>query len=98
MPLLKDVIPTVLKQLESPESLRRQSLVNRWSEIVGPKIAQHTKPLLGRDAELLIWTDQSSLAYELNQRYRPTILKRVHVLLGENAVRRVRIRVGELRP
>ena len=66
MQTIKDVIPEVLTQLRSPEKTLQQTLLDRWSKIAGPKIAPHTKPVLGSRKRLFVWVDQSTLAFELN--------------------------------
>ncbi len=94
---IKDVLPAVLARLQSPELSNRSRLLQEWPTIAGPKLAGHTQPSLGRRGELYIWVDQSSLAFELNQRYRPALLKRVQAVLGEETVQSVHVRVGQLR-
>ena len=97
MHTLKDIIPSVLLNLEAPVALDRGRLVNQWTEIAGPKIAAHTRPLLSENGELCVWVDQSTLAFELNQKYRQTFLKRAQEALGDHAVKQIRFRVGQLR-
>lgn len=97
MQLLKDLIPSVLKSLQHPELLRRTELTSQWAAIAGPKIAPHTKPMLKNNGDLFVWVDQSVLAYELNQKYRQALLKRVQAILGEETVKAIHFRVGQLR-
>ena len=97
MQSIKDVIPDVLKIFERAESSDRNRLWNQWPTIAGPKIAPHTKPSLGQNGQLFIWVDQSTLAFELNQRYGPSLLKRAQVALGEKKVKSIRFLVGQLR-
>ena len=94
---IRDLLPSVMRDLQNPQLLNRGTLIDRWSAIAGSKIAPHTRPSLKNNGELYVWVDQPALAFELNQRYRPTLLKRVQAVLGEDAVKSVRIRVGQLR-
>ena len=97
MQAIKELLPAVLAGLQSPEHALRSRLVSEWPAIAGDKIAAHTRPTLNASGELWIWVDQSTLAFELNQRYKGSLLKRTQAVLGEEAVRSVRFRVGQLR-
>lgn len=95
---IKDVIPNVLRELQDPKKLAKSRLISQWPAIAGPKLAPHTRPSLGREGRLYVWTDEASLAYELSQRYRASILKRVQAVIGEELVKSVHVRVGQLKP
>ena len=97
MQAIKDIVSTVLIRLQNPEALQRTQLISQWPAIAGPRLAPHTKPALGREGKLWVWVDQSALAFELNQKYRPSLLKRTQAVLGEEAVKSVHVRVGQLR-
>ncbi|MSR77390.1 MAG: DUF721 domain-containing protein [Candidatus Omnitrophica bacterium] len=97
MDSIKNVLPSVIKNLQSPEISKRSRLSREWPEIVGPVLEKHTQPRVGNQKELIIWVDQSSLAYEIHQKYSQTILKRAQAAIGEEEVTRVVIRVGQLR-
>lgn len=97
MKSLKDVLPSVLAGFEKPEHSIKKKIWNEWAAIMGPKLAPHTRPSVGRHGQLFIWVDQSSLAFELSQRYRQTILKRVQAVAGEDQIQDIIIRVGQLR-
>jgi predicted nucleic acid-binding Zn ribbon protein len=92
-----ELLPAVLAGLQSPELALRSRLVSEWPAIAGAKIAEHTRPTLNNAGELWVWVDQSTLAFELNQRYRGSLLKRAQAALGEEAVKDIRFRVGQLR-
>lgn len=97
MDAIKDILKGVFEQLQTPEKTIRGKLVNHWQEIVGEKIAAHTKPLLTEDRKLIVWVDQSTLAFELRQRYQTSLLKRTQALLGQEAVREIKFYVGQIR-
>jgi len=97
MQALKDIVTKVVSDLSNPERTIRTKLIQEWNSIAGPKIAPHTKPSLSREGTLYVWTDDSTLAYELNQRYRQALLKRTQSALGEEAVKKIYFRVGQLR-
>lgn len=96
MDKIKDLLPAVFRLLENPEAKKRSKLVDSWAAIAGPKIGPHTKPVL-RDKELIVWVDQSALAFEIRQKHLPSLLKRTQAVMGEDAVKKIHIRVGQLR-
>ena len=97
MQAIKDLLPQVIANLEKPENKIKCRLLNEWSSIAGPKISKHTKPWLRNDGHLVVFVDQSVLAFELNQKYRNSLLKRTQAALGEETVKGIRFRVGQLR-
>ena len=96
MDQIKDLLTAVFRSFENPEIKKRSKLVDSWPSIAGPKIGPHTKPIL-KDAELIVWVDQSALAFEIRQKHLPSLLKRTQAVMGEEAVKKIRIRVGQLR-
>ena len=97
MQAIKELLPAVLAGLQAPELALRSKLVSEWPAIAGTRIAEHTRPTLNASGELWVWVDQSTLAFELNLRYRGSLLKRAQAALGEEAVKNIRFRVGQLR-
>lgn len=96
MDKIKDLLTAVFKSFENPEIKKRSLLVDSWPSIAGPKIAPHSKPVL-REKELVVWVDQSALAFEIRQKHLPSLLKRTQAVMGEDAVKKIYIRVGQLR-
>ena len=97
MQAIKDLIPSVLANLQTPALLKRHQLVAKWPEIVGEEMAKHSQPKIGARGHLFVWVDQPVLAFEMNQKYGQTILKRVQGLLGESEIQSIRFFVGQLR-
>lgn len=95
MERIKNILPTVIRGMESPEKQTRGRLVAEWPSIAGEKLAPHTKPQLSQKGILYIHTDESVLAFEISQRYRQSLLKRAQAVLGEEAVKEVRVLVGK---
>ena len=97
MQSLKEIIPGILTGFQTPENKKRNQLMENWPAIAGPRLAPHTKPALLGEGRLVVWVDESALAYELSQKYAASLLKRVQALMGEQNVTSVRFRVGQLR-
>ena len=97
MEAIKGVISAVIGSLQSGEFSKRQRLSKEWPSIAGPKISPHTRPTISKQGEVCVWVDGSALAYELHQKYKASLLKRIQAVLGEEEVKGIRIRVGQLR-
>jgi hypothetical protein len=94
---IKDVLPEVLRNLQSPEAKKKSEFFDQWQEVVGKKFSGLTKPSLTKSGQLFVWVRDSALAFELNQKYKPVILKRAKAVLGEEQIKGIHIRVGQLR-
>lgn len=94
---IKDLVASALRGLQTPEVLEKTKLLEAWPAIAGPKIAPHSKPVFGEGSELIVWVDQPTLAYELNQKYKQALLKRTQAVLGEKRIKKVRFCVGQIR-
>jgi len=97
MKSIKDCLPQVLQNLKTPEKAKRQALLEAWPAIAGQLFAPHTKPSLTEDGKLFVWVDRSVLAFELNRKYKQSILKRTQAVIGEKEVQQVFFRVGQIR-
>ena len=93
---LTAVVDSLLQNLRTGVKEKRAHLQNVWPSIVGPSFAGHTKGTLYKEDTLCVWVDDSVLAYELSRRYQGTILKRTQQALGEDAVKKIVFRVGEI--
>jgi hypothetical protein len=94
---IRDVLPEVLRNLQSPEAKKKSDFFDQWEKVVGKKFSGLTKPSLTKNGELFVWVRDSALAFELNQKFKPVILKRAKALLGEGQIKGIHIRVGQLR-
>lgn len=94
---IKKLIPSVLADLQSPEKNNRQKLLNAWASVVGEEMAKKTKPSLTKDGKVFVWVNDSAAAFEINQKFRKSYLKRIQGVLGEDTVKQIYVRVGQLR-
>jgi len=83
--------------LAEPASQKKIQLMEKWPAIIGTKLAGHTKPVFGKNGELIIWVDQSVLAFELRQRYQNVLLARLQTALGNKEVKSLKFFVGQIR-
>jgi len=67
------------------------SVMARWSELVGPQVAEHCEPERYEDGELTIRTESTGWATQLRL-LAPQVIRRLNGELGADTVRRVTVR------
>jgi predicted nucleic acid-binding Zn ribbon protein len=94
---LAPLVDSLLRDLSTGIKEKRSDLESLWPQIAGRSFSPHTKATLGGEGILCVWVDSGPLASELHQRYQGTLLKRAQQALGEEAVKKIKFRVGQLR-
>lgn len=94
---LKPILESLFASFQNPERREKTALVDCWPDVVGNQISKHTQPRFAAGGTVTVWVDDSTLAFELNQRYKPVLLKRLRNQFGEGRVKDIRFFVGELR-
>ena len=94
---LKPVLENLFKQYQDPQRARRSALADCWPEIAGQRIAKHTQAKFADNGNVVVWVDDSTLAFELARRLKGSILKRLQNQFGENEVKDINFFVGQLR-
>jgi len=92
---IRSVISSVIKNFEDPEKQKKSQLITSWASIAGEKLAKRTRPQLSSKGVLYIYVDEAVLAFEVSQRYRASFLKRARAVLGEDAIKEVKVLVGK---
>jgi len=95
MDQIKNILPAVIRGFEKPETKARSKLIDAWPSIAGVRLTPHTKPQLSAKGVLYIYTDEPVLAFEINQKYRLSLLKRAQAVLGEETVKIIKVLVGK---
>jgi predicted nucleic acid-binding Zn ribbon protein len=67
------------------------ALFGHWAQIVGPELAEHTKPESLADGELTVTADSTAWATQLRL-LAGQLVHRLNVELGDGSVRRVKVR------
>lgn len=94
---LGTVVDALLHDLKIGIKKDRSDLQALWPEIAGTSLSPHTRPRLLRGGTLCVWVDDSTLASEVIHRFQGTLLKRTQAALGEDTVKKIIVRVGQLR-
>ena len=93
---LAPILDNLLTRLKDPEQSRKTALMDLWPKIAGP-FSERTKARFTSGGEVVVWVNDSTLAFELSQRYKPALLKRLRNQFGENEIKDIRFFVGEIR-
>jgi predicted nucleic acid-binding Zn ribbon protein len=87
-----DSLDRLTEQLGAPRSSALHAVFMRWSELVGPAIAEHAHPLSLKTGTLTVGVDQPGWATQL--RYlEATLLASLAASVGPEEVRRIEVRV-----
>jgi predicted nucleic acid-binding Zn ribbon protein len=73
------------------ESAAMGSVFGRWAQIVGPELAEHTRPETLADGELTVTADSTAWATQVRL-LAAHLVRRLNDELGDGSVQRVRVR------
>jgi predicted nucleic acid-binding Zn ribbon protein len=83
------MLPRVLKQLGLDQGLLGWRVVQEWAQVVGPRVARHTRAVAFRDGVLHVEVEGSAWMHELGFLKRD-LLQKVNRHIGSRLVRDVR--------
>jgi predicted nucleic acid-binding Zn ribbon protein len=86
---LSGVLPRVLRQLGLEDGLLGWRAVHEWEQVVGSRVARHTRATGFREGELLVEVESSPWMHELGF-LKPALVRRINRHLGRRLVRSVR--------
>ena len=89
MESLSGLLPRVLKQLGLDQGLLGWWAVSEWPQVVGPRIARHTRAVAFRDGVLQVEVEGSAWMHELGFLKRD-LVRKVNEHAGSRLVRDVR--------
>lgn len=82
-------IERLLRHLAAPSASTVSAVFEHWPEVVGPGIAEHTRPVSVEDGCLVIAADDSTWASHL-QWSQADIVERLSARLGTDEIDRIR--------
>lgn len=83
MKMLGDLLPSAIGRTEVLRAARAQSLFRRWEDVVGPQLAQNTKPDRFDQGVLWVATTGSAWSQELVLQ-KQVVLDRLNQFAGED--------------
>lgn len=85
-----------MEHISSGEGAKGSHISEVWPQVVGGKIARHTRPVMIRKGKLLVNVDGSVWLYELTKRYKGRLLKKLQKKVGEKTLREIQFKIGEI--
>lgn len=89
MESLAGVLPRVLRKLGLEEGLLGWRAVHEWEQVVGPRVARHTRAVAFRDGVLQIEVEGSAWMQELGF-LKSELTRKINRHLGGRLVRNIR--------
>jgi len=94
---LKNSLTQLLGELKKNKDYsKRARLIDVWPTIIGSFFSKHTTPRFIKRG-VMVFVDDATMAFELTQRYKPAVLKRLQNQFGENEICDIRFVVGNAR-
>ncbi|MBN1420359.1 MAG: DUF721 domain-containing protein [Planctomycetes bacterium] len=91
---LSEMLPRLLRQWGASERARDGGLCDRWRDIVGPEIGEHTRPGTYRNGILTVEVDSAPLLAELSTYCREALLDSLRADTGFHGLRALRFRLS----
>lgn len=88
---VSSILDQVLKSCGLDERLHERNQLRRWSEIVGEKIASHSRAVDIHDGVLLLEADHGAWRQEVTLLF-PMIIQKFNALYGEGTVTEIQWR------
>ena len=92
---IKDLLDPLLEQVEARVKQQPTALFEAWPQIVGPKIAEMTKPVSIDKGVFLILVQNSTLHSLLSTYEKPNLLKKIQDTFPQLMIKTLRFRLGE---
>lgn len=86
-----DVMKSIIEEFGWEKDLAVRTLFSQWPRLVGAEVAQHSKPVSFRDGEVIVETDTTAWATNL-QFLAPNIVAKLNQELGDGTVLRIKVR------
>ena len=90
---LGDLLPRLLDEVGLGATAKAVAVIRAWDEALGPEFAEHCRPDGVRNGVIHARVRDSSWMQAL-QLEKPAIFARLRALLGEDAPRDLRLRIG----
>jgi hypothetical protein len=94
---IHSILEKTLKALEIDLPLKSYSIWGTWKEIVGESVALQTQPRSIRNGILFIDVSHPTWMQQL-QFFKPTLLEKINVFLGEPLIQDIRFKLGKISP
>ncbi len=90
---LPQLVPRVMKTLGLEQRLHQAQVLHLWPQIVGPAVANLSRPFSLRNGRLELRVDHPAYIQELRP-HKPLMLQKIAARVGTGVVRDILFRVG----
>ncbi len=90
---LGDFVPKVMKGFGLEGRVWEQQITDNWAKLVGPQIAQHTKPGRINYGTLIVFVSSSAWLSELVRYGQKQILDKLHARFGAKKIKGIRFQL-----
>jgi predicted nucleic acid-binding Zn ribbon protein len=94
---LRSILDRVFVRLGFSERLRETTLVETWSELVGPALAPHCRPKGIRRGILNIGVDHPAWLHQINMAHKKDILRLVQQRFPHLKIKDLQLRIESMR-
>ena len=94
---ISGILRRVLKRMHIEDRMEEAGVFQVWDDVVGSRIARHTKPDRIIKGRLAVIAENSSYIQEYSF-LRNEIKKKLNARLGKDIVREIVFRTGEVKP
>jgi predicted nucleic acid-binding Zn ribbon protein len=91
---IKEIVSTLLSELQKGEKKPEKKIFTHWVRIVGDTIANHTKPYKIKKKVLLVMVDDATWVYELSQKHKQQMIVRINNECSEGTIEDIYFSVG----
>lgn len=92
-PPLRELVAKVLARCRLDENLWLQEAAAEWPDLVGPALAQHSRPGGCENGVLCIYASHSAWLSELERQRRGPLLEKLRTRFGLKRIRELRVRL-----
>lgn len=85
------LLPNVMKKLGLEQPMWEQALLREWATLVGPQVAQHTRPGRLERGTLTVFVANSAWLSELRRYGEKTMLEKLQSRFGRKRIKGIRM-------
>jgi predicted nucleic acid-binding Zn ribbon protein len=95
---LTAILPEVMKKIGLEQPMWEQTLLREWPAIVGPQVAQHTRPGRLERCQLYVYVANSAWLSELKRYGEKKILAKLQERFGTQRIKGLRLQLDPDQP
>lgn len=90
---IDELLPAIIKRLGLKTRFNAEAIIHHWDKIVGPELAEHTRPGKVHNRVLVVKANNAVWAHHLSM-LQMDIISKINSYFGEQVVREIRFQAG----